>query len=168
MVEDEQLVVLANGSSPHRPTHRLRVEHVVVRVHERQRVQQIPVLRVDVLDDGQVLALLAYASHHTSTSTVEPQHDVVHHSQQTQHAGANVHVSVVTLRILLREVAQLEGIDQVEAVLQRGSELGGRGEMAVELFDEIHNVDGERVVEKRGDGRELVGKLALRERRENT
>ena len=155
-------MVLAQHATPHSPPHRQRLQDVVLRVHQRQRVQQTPEVHVDVRYDGQVLALPACASAHTPTPTVEAQHDVVDQLQQTHRDGSDVHVVVGAQRVGVGQVTQLEGVDEVKAGLQRGDELRGRGEVATELFDEEHDIDGDGAVQRRGQRREAVLHLRVR------
>ena len=140
----------------------------MLRVHQWQRVQQTPEVRVDVRHDDQVLALPACASAHTPTPTVEAQHDVVDQLQQAHRDGSDVHVVVGAQRVGVGQVAQLEGIDEVKASLQRSGELCGRGQVATELFDEEHDIDGDGAVQRRGQRGEAVLHLRVKRCGEGT
>ena len=79
-----------------------------------------------------------------------------------------MHVVVGTQWVCLGKVAQLERIDEMESVFQRSGKLGGRGQMAVQLLDEEHDVDGDGAVEGRGQRGKVVLHLRVRRGREGT
>ena len=54
------------------------------------------------------------------------------------------------------DVAQLEGVNQMEASLQSSAELRGGREMSVELLDEIHDINGRVAVDLGSDLHELA------------
>ena len=65
---------------------------------------------------------------------------------------AQMQIGFIAERIRPTHIAKLERVDEMEACVQRGNELNSGGEMAIELLDEEHHVDGDVGVER---GREL-------------
>lgn len=84
--------------------------------------------------------------------TVETEKDVVDDVEKEHGQSAQMQIGFIAERIRPTHIAELEGVDEMEACVQRGNELNSGREMPIELLDEEHHVDGDVGVER---GREL-------------
>lgn len=69
---------------------------------------------------------------------------------------AQVQIGFIAKRARPTHIAELERVDEMKPGVQRGEKLDGGGEVAVELLDEKHHVNGDGGVERGGELGELV------------
>lgn len=84
--------------------------------------------------------------------TVKTEKDVVDDVEKEHGQSAQMQIGFIAERIRSTHIAELKGVDEMEACVQRGNELNSGREMPIELLDEEHHVDGDVGVER---GREL-------------
>lgn len=72
-------------------------------------------------------------------------------------------IGFVAKRSRPTHIAELKRVDEVKSSVQCGEKLNGGGEMAIELLDEEHHVDGDGGVERGSELGELVVHLNRKE-----